>query len=47
MSDRPKPDHGEQYGPCAVCGKTAMPMYGEFLCADHGTYEHAQRVKED
>lgn len=39
-----EPSHGEEYGPCAICGKTAMPKFGHFLCRDHATLKHAKIV---
>jgi hypothetical protein len=42
-----KPSHGEEYGPCAICGKTALPMFGNYLCKEHGTLKHAKRVDDE
>lgn len=47
MSDRPRPDHGEEYGPCAICGDIALPKFGEFLCTTHGKRKYANRVKNN
>ena len=46
MTEYRKPEYGNEYGPCAICGKTAMPMYGEFLCTEHGSLKYVKRAKE-
>jgi len=46
MSDRAKPTTGNEFGPCAICGKTAMPKFGEFLCSEHGSMKYAEQAKE-
>lgn len=42
MIDDPQfPDHGEDIGPCIICGSRALPKFGHFLCPQHATAYHA------
>jgi len=47
MSDYRTPTEGFEYGPCAICGRTALPMYGEFLCPVHGSKKYADKAKAE
>jgi hypothetical protein len=46
MTEQPEPTHGQEMGPCAICGKVALPCYGEFLCTEHGSKKYADKAKE-
>ena len=47
MADQLIPEHGNQSGPCAICGKGySYPKFGHFLCTEHGTLEYAKKADE-